>query len=296
MPAEQGFDGAAPLEEPELLLVHHAGRGANGRMQVFSGASPAGEVILAQGRVAWATCARQPETLGRFLARLGHVTAAQLVQVDAEYARRGGTAKLGHVLQELGLVSRPLLRRCLLLHVRMALACLFRLPAARASWKEGTFCTEDELSFGLDQVLPDWHGLQVGVAGVTLQNAADFVPGALAALDQLPGFRGAMVVDWVGRVVAIHGFLHEHHEQARQLATAAAALLEGSAPPGAACLGEPAQVVLDGSRGSLVARWLDHRQRLLVAVVLAEQGRTGATLHRLATAGPAILEAFGVKE
>lgn len=258
--------------------------GRSGWLEVYGPDGPAGTVIVSRGQVAWAAGRGQPEHLGRFLERLGYLTPAQLRDISEEFTRLGGARKLGRLLEEAGLVARPVLRLCLLLHVRMALATLLGRGDLLASWEEGTFCAEDELTFPLGQVVPLWAR---PLDTTSHSSAPEYAATALLPLGDLQGYRGSVVVDWTGRTVARHGFAAAERDEASIVAAAAVGLLGG--PLG---LGASEQGFLEGEQGSVVARWIDSPHRLIAAVSLDRSGKPGTVLHRLASGATALAAAL----
>jgi len=257
----------------------------SGVLEASAGDERVGSVVIADGELAWATCVYQPEDLGSFLYRLGHVTREELDEVRAEYERNGGRRKLGRLLEEAKLVSRPVLRRCLLLHVRMALACL--LPSANlgATWRKGSVSVEDELLFPLREVLPEWQepdsaeGLSLSEPGV----CDDERTGVLARLDSISGYRGSIIAGRDGQLIAGHGFTAEEQRDGGLLATTAVTLMDGAVNTASwSGLGRVEYAYLEADGGSVLARWVDSEHRSVVAVFLGAEGRLGEARHRVA--------------
>lgn len=267
-------------------LLETAGRRGSGWLELRAGSDPVGTVVFCRGQLAWASCAQQREHLGLLLERLGYLTQEQLRKASAEMQRSGPGKKLGRVLEEAGLISRPVLRLCLLLHLRAAVATLLRQEDLTGEWEEGTFCTEEELSFPVQEILPAW----LADATEHLPRPPEDFASALLPLADVPGYRGALAADWMGRLLACHGFLGVERGSAGTVAAAAVSLL------GAPCsLGRTNQGFLESENGAVVARWLDGGCRVLAAVRVGPEGRPGTVLHRLASLSPAVLRALDVR-
>jgi len=115
---------------------------------------PIGSMVLSEGKIAWATCKWQTETLGMYLWRMGRVSRTQLQELQKAYAQYGGKRKLGHIVQEMGLMSRTVFRRCLLLHTRSAVEKLVSNPATETRDRPGAPQADEQSLFGLEEVLP----------------------------------------------------------------------------------------------------------------------------------------------
>ncbi len=253
----------------------------SGRLEAYSSGEHVGTVVVSRGRMVWATCRYQPEELGGFLRRLGHVTPEQLATASRTYQRHAGRRKLGGILEEAGIVSRPVLRRCLLLHIRMALACLMRNEALVGRWENREDAEPGEMSFALQEVFPELERASRPGAG---GQEDDEIAAALEPLAAITGYRSSVVTDAWGAALAAHGKAAEDPLEASLVATAAAGLAESGAHVArGAGLGRPAILLVEGAAGSLAVRWLDLDRRLLVALRLEEDGRTGVARHRLET-------------
>lgn len=252
----------------------------NGRLEVYSGAEVVGNVVLSQGEVAWATCRFQPEHLGSFLRRLGHVSREQMDQAKAEYQRLGGRKKLGGLLEEAGIVSRPVLRRCLLLHIKTALACLFRSATLESCWLEGQAVPDGELTFPLEEVFPEL------VAPENLRLEGDYQDAeVLATFESISGYRAAVVADARGEALAFHSLEEHDAGEPPILAITAATLIEGAAHTARRVgLGDVEFVILEGTDGAVVCRWLDPDHNRLVALFLEPSGMIGVAKHKLQAA------------
>lgn len=268
------------------FLLETADRRGSGWLELRSGSGPIGTVVFCRGQLAWASCTEQREHLGLLLERLGYLTQEQLRKASDEAQRMGSGKKLGRVLEEAGLISRPVLRLCLLLHLRTAVASLLRQEDLTGEWEEGVFCIEDELAFPAQEVLPAW-----------LADVAERPPrppedsaSALLPLADIPGYQGALASDWMGRLLACHGFLGLDRSSASTVAAAAVSLLGGPYS-----LGRTSQGFLESEKGAVVARWLDGGRRILAAVRVGPDGRPGTALHRLAALSPAVLRALDVQ-
>ncbi len=272
---------AGPEDRPFLeALEKEVLAGSSGLLEVGTGIEAIGRVLLVSGRVAWATCVYQPENLGQLLRRLGHLSDADLERVDAVYSDRGGKVKLGRLLEETGLVSRPVLRRCLLLHVRMALSCMLSNHDLRAHWTPGECAGEEDLTFALEQLLvglaarPDdpW------IAGDRLWALAN----ELAQLKSVEGFRGAVIATGEGASVTSVGYADVAGTEVQELALVSSTLLVESrriAPH--LSTGAPRCGFLEGPKGAVLSSWIDEQRGLIVAVAVDTSARLGVAKHRL---------------
>ena len=254
--------------------------GSSGHLEVGTGIESIGKVVLIGGRVAWATCVYQPEKLGQLLQRLGHLTENDLDRVSSDYVRHGGKVKLGRLLEQAGLISRPVLRRCLLIHVRTALACMLSNRDLRARWTPESCVAEDDLAFPLDQVLLGLNG-----GSHQLRTAGNQIGHLATELDQLrsvDGFKGAVVTTGEGASVASVGYANEDGTEVQELALVSSALLvetRASAPHSS--IGAARTGFIESASGAVLASWIDEHRNLIVAVAVDGSARLGVAKHRL---------------
>jgi predicted regulator of Ras-like GTPase activity (Roadblock/LC7/MglB family) len=255
-----------------------------GQLTVRRAGEALGLVVFHQGRVAWAVCRRQPETLGRFLRRLGRVTREQLDEVQQRYEACGRRRKIGALLEEAGMIRRPVLRRCLLLHTRMALESLLEPPGGEAIAHPGHLEVDPEMTFSLEELMPTQ----------SRQAPAEAPPSTrwrtwnrenrfLEPLAQIAGYRASALVDADGEVRAAHAAGGDL--DVTVLGVYLAAVLESASRAAASsALGQVEFALLDCTDGALVARWLDERRSHLVVVLVAEDGQIGAAKYGLRSA------------
>ena len=89
-------------------------------------------MVLVEGELAWACCIYQPEDLGTFLVRLGHVSRDDLAEVRIAYNRAGGSKKLGRLLEEEAVDLVVLARYMQILTPRACRALAGRAISSRA--------------------------------------------------------------------------------------------------------------------------------------------------------------------
>jgi predicted regulator of Ras-like GTPase activity (Roadblock/LC7/MglB family) len=274
-------EAASPEDRPLLAALEEEVRaGSSGLLEVGTGIEPIGKVLLVSGRVAWATCVYQPENLGQLLRRLGHLSESDLERVEATYTEQGGKTKLGRLLEEAGLVTRPVLRRCLLLHVRMALACMLPNHDLRAHWTPGECAGDEDLTFALDQLLVGLAGRSDDpwIAGDRLWALAQ----ELSQLKSVDGFRGAVIATGEGASVTSVGYADAAGTGVQELALVSSSLLVESrqiAPH--LSTGPPRCGFLEGPEGIVIASWIDEQRSLIVAAAVDTSARLGVAKHRL---------------
>lgn len=160
------FDPAAPPSTSNCrslldVLRDASAIGFSGRVAVIQDGTSVGTVVFQKGRVAWAVARNQSEDLGTFLLRIGKLTSEQLARVRARYGESGGQVKIGALLEQEGFLRRSVLRRCLLLHARRAIASLTAVPA-RPWILDSTLAADEDLTFLLDDVLDDFAEYRKG--------------------------------------------------------------------------------------------------------------------------------------
>jgi hypothetical protein len=259
-----------------LRLAAAAGRSL--AFNLHRGGKPFGCVMMVRGKVAWAVSIAQPVMLGDFLVRLGHITREQFAQATATFRAGGGRKKLGAVLEELGFVSRPMLRRCLLLHTQEAVRSLLASDDLEIASSPTPRQEDEALLFPLEEILsagpdPRTYDRQV---------ALDLTP--LTALFSLPGYLASAVAGKDGDVLSAHtarsGIAIEH------AAVQAAALLEACAHLGRdGSLGPPREVTSRHLAGLVIGTWLD-APGILAVIMLSDPTREAEAVLALAAARP----------
>ena len=280
--------GSGARFRDELLAAVSQRR--TGELEAFSNGDEVGAAVMIDGRLAWASCRYQPEDLGSFLRRLGHVSNDQLARASATYADQEGRTKLGRILEDDGVVSRPVLRRCLQLHLRMALSCLLRDERLIGLWTEGGFTSDEELTFTLDEVFPE---LQRTARKNDVDEDGLSFSFVLEELGVTPGYRSSVIADSWGTALGVHGDATDDPLLASVLATAAATLVEsGRNTVKRSGLGDLDFLMVEGEHGSATVRWADRDRRYLLAVFLEANGQTGFARHRLAVCAEKIQKAI----
>lgn len=256
----------------------------SGKLELVSpDGEEAGAAVFWEGRLAWATSRTQTETLGSFLRRLGQVTSDDLDIVQVLFEEHGGEKKLGHIMEETGIIPRRALRRCLRLHLRLAVASLLGPSCSVSSVHAGTFCGEDDISFDVQEIIPEWNDSVSGASTDLPTGPADAVTTVLEMLKNIPGHACSLVADREGSVIAVRGLTATDVPGPSVLAGTAVTLLE-SAMHSATWndLGEVDFASTEGSNGAVLAQWLDPERAYLAAVMLAPTGKVGIARYELA--------------
>ena len=261
----------------------------SGMLEVGNDKEEIGMVVLVGGEIAWASCIHQPEDLGTFLVRLGHLSRDDLAELRIAYNRAGGRKKLGRLLEEAGLVSRPVLRNCLARHIRMALASMLCREDLVATWRPGHRDVGEELRFSLREVLPEWEIPPQGVQLPPIHQIPDGTAG-FAEIASIPGYRGAVIASANGTVLARHSPDMVMIGEPTLLGTITFNMLENlnrsSTLPN---MGRLEAVYLDGPGGSIVTRWIDPEHHFLVALLFFAGAKVGSARQRLSSSLPDLL-------
>jgi predicted regulator of Ras-like GTPase activity (Roadblock/LC7/MglB family) len=283
---------AATMQLPAALhdsLIDHANRERSAQLNIQAGGHPLGCVVLHRGRIAWAVCREQTETLGAYLRRLGKVNQQQLEEVSRRYTACQGRRKLGALLEESGYIKRPVLRRCLLLHTRMALAGFARQGELEVVDGRGPLVEDEELTFSLEEIMDtrlsgrsDGAERQEQRAGRPALDSAR-CEGLLDDLLAVPGCRAAAVISADGEILA--GRQPDGRADLTVLGVSMVTVLEDSeraVEPSA--LGGVRLLLLECRQGMLLSRWLDAQRWTLVALLLDPEGNLGMAKYRLENA------------
>jgi predicted regulator of Ras-like GTPase activity (Roadblock/LC7/MglB family) len=252
-----------------------------GQIDVYDHKGALGEVILEQGRVAWARCRAQEENLVDLLWRLGRISRGQLTRVQRIFKDSGGQRRLGSILEEEGFMSRPVLRRCLLLHTRNALKGLIAHTDSRARVKtKGNGhpqLTDEQIVFGPLEVLPEAL-LSAMVLPEELDEGNEWVRSwfsqnrdnvVLRDLAQVRGYQASAVFSFDGDVVTAHS--RSNAVDVAATCVYMAAMMEaGSRAAAAAKVPTQQNVTLQCEEGWVSACWLDS-YRYYQALVLVDR-------------------------
>jgi hypothetical protein len=228
----------------------------SGILRVLSGREQIGAIVVREGRVAWAVCRYQHEDLGAFLVRQGVLSRERLAEVRQRYEALGRTRKLGALLAEAGVSDPATLHERLRQHVRRTLRCMLALEGCTLSARGGALKVDEELSFSLASLLGEDRAAQSSEPAPTSLSALSAV---LQDLAVLPGYRGSLVAQLDGRVLAADA----------QLGSLSAGLLEGA-------------------NGALLTRWVLREMGVFLALFLSGEGRLGVAKQRATAATTAL--------
>ena len=246
----------------------------SGDVELFYRNERLGHIMLYEGLVAWAVCKYQPEDLGSFLSRIGKVDREQLTFIRAQYAEYGGKKKLGTLLEEAGCISRSVLRRCLLLHVRMAIRCLMRQSGLLLRELEHAVIADREFAFSIEEVTNS----SVPSNPALLAPWQESEP--ISLLADLRGYRASVILSREGEVIAAHTKVDELATVSS--AAAAASLIESASRFSEMLdLGGLSLLIMDCSQGTMLSAWLDNNAELLAMVLLDEGANLGMAKYKL---------------
>jgi len=267
--------------------------GWSGRVAVVVDGREMGSLVFRAGRVAWAVCVEEPEDLGTFLWRLGRVTREELLLIRRRYAEHEGKKKLGTLLEEAGILPRPVLQRCLLLHTRRAVSRLLRYDKARVSLERTSLQVDEAMTFALCEVAPSARESEAPCPACERSAAARWSGWneeniALFEFSGIPGYLAASLLSRDGEIIAAHA---GRDVDPATLGVFVVSVLELSdRTTRSTGLGTVGAVCFECSQGTLVAQWLD-AARSHVALVLIEAGaNTGMARYRLSASASGLSE------
>jgi predicted regulator of Ras-like GTPase activity (Roadblock/LC7/MglB family) len=274
----------------------------SGTLQVHADDGVHGEVVLNEGRIAWATCRGQSDTLGVCLWRMGRLSRDQLELLRRAYTENQGRKKLGVLFEELGLMSPPVLRRCLLLHTRSAVTRLLGDGEGETSALPSAPRADEEHLFTPEEVLPP--GLATGALDQVEHTQAHrwrLWTSDNSVLEELAGLGGHLasaLVSAAGEVLT--GYAAGSEVNLRVLGAFLAGAVEASARVMAGTpLKDIEELMVDCSGGWAAIRWIDARHRFLVVVLVDRTGNPSIVRYALRRAVPQIavwLERGGLLE
>ena len=268
----------------------------SGSLEVLDEAGqPLGQVVLSYGKIAWAMCRGQSENLGVFLWRLGRITKDQLAQVQQLFRENKGKKKLGAILEESGILSRSVLRRCLLLHTRSALEALLAHGNARTRMWLSAPRADEHILFEPREVLPSGFSSELVTEWMcsdsgsfrSWQRLTDAV--VLEQFVHLPGHQASAIVSGDGDLLA--ATTSSAALNFSLLSVFVTAALEAAAgASSAAGVGALRFLVLQSETGTLVARWLDDNRRELALVLVDADVDPAPAQGAIAETAPLIVE------
>ena len=277
------------------LLVRLSSSRGTGKVEVRKRGEVVGNVVVFQGKVAWAVCRDQPETLGTFLWRLGRITRQQFDDINRLYMEHRGKKKLGVLLEEAGYVSRPVLRRCLLLHTRKAVGCLLSEEQVTVRTRPVEMDVGEDDLFDLEEVMPHFRyhpALSEHVEEADGEEARGPLQDKrhpLRALSQIPGYLASAVVSADGEVVVADA--PEKEVDPSLLGVLLVTVLEASSRVVVpTSLGEINFLLMDCDQGTLLARWIGGSRENLAALLMSSDGNLGLAKYKVTEAVPALAE------
>jgi len=267
----------------------------SGMIEVTVDGEKIGQIVFSEGRVAWATCRGQSETLGVFLWRLGRLTKEQLEQVQKIFEKHKGRKKLGAIVEELGFMNTPVLRRCLLLHTRTAVEKLLSYPNAKGSLTPAAPRTDEKNLFGPEEVLPSSVSVSMHEEcfrpdtswGKSWRMRTDD-NAILGDLIALPGHLASAIISADGGVITAYITL-ETVDPSLVSAFLAGMMESASRTVTAMQMGDIDHLMIDCSKGWLAIRWLDEERQRLLFVLLDHAGNPSLTRLAMKQAAPNIL-------
>ncbi len=255
-----------PLRDEPLiaeLRLASAARYGGGICVEVEGA-PVGRVVCVEGKVAWATCRSQPEDLGGYLWRLGHLTRTQLDLVQSAFRAHQGRKSLGTLLEELGFMSRGVLRRCLLLHIRSAIEALGSCAASEIAREPYSLSASFDLLFDVEEVCPSEGGdpRADALARWLTEHCA-----LLSPLGGLPGYAASALLSADGEVMAAHAS-RDAGDPAAMASRLCSALESAAHMSSTAGLGRVRRAVFGCEHGYALVAWLDDLRSHALALVV----------------------------
>jgi len=267
---------------------------ATGRVEVLNGQSLEGTILLKDGRIAWATCKGQTETLGVFLWRLGRVSRRQLAEASIQYKENSGKKKLGTILQEMNLMDPPTLRRCLMLHTRSAVQLLLAQRDLEARFVELDSEVDEKILFGPEEVLPPDDVARIVSCWMETPEgegwqSRDERNAILEVFMNLPGYLASAIVSADGSVVTAHAA--QPNQNLAVLSVFVAGMIDASTRALHVTRLESIECLSVECRlGAITMRWIDPQQEYFVYLLCDERAKPSLLRYELKTAIPTLHE------
>jgi predicted regulator of Ras-like GTPase activity (Roadblock/LC7/MglB family) len=208
------------------------------------------------------------------------VSRDDLARVRRRFVELQGRRKFGTLLEEAGLVRRPVLRRCLLLHARAALAKLIEeAPTTVVGVEPIRLDADEELTFELKELMRSECQTETSATWADFRAWTDENI-ALTPLSEVPGYRACAVLTVDGRVVTAQSASAENDPSL--IAIFLTTVLEHSTSTmTSAGVGAVNLVLLECEQGTVIARWIDPERRRLLAALLDPEGNLGMAKLRM---------------
>jgi predicted regulator of Ras-like GTPase activity (Roadblock/LC7/MglB family) len=245
-----------------------------------------GEVVIHEGKIAWAVARNQSEHLGTFLLRLGQITPEQLAQVHRQYSKHNGRKHVSLLLDEARILPREVLRRCVMLHVKLAVASLLAHTDVLVDPSPGAIGADANSLFDPVEVLPPsvvpaYAAERARIAGAPPPPVERGAACVIAPIVDLPGYLASAIVSSEGAVLMCHGSAQLEVDPAT-LGVFAAELFESSLKLALqANLGLVNAVVLECAKGLLAARWTGDEQAYLALLLTTHESKLGMLTTRV---------------
>lgn len=280
-------------------LIEAAAEQWSGELLFRRGEHVEGLVVMIDGRVAWAVCSARHEDLGTFLWRLGRISREQLHDVRCQYREEQGARRLGAILEQAGLIRREVLRRCLLLHTRMALTSLSRMRGLGWERQPSNLKLEEEVTFEVEELLPELSN--AGAADIDIDWEMIVEAGqwaewnrhnrSLRSLTEVPEYVGAAVLAPAGGVLFAH--IPSEKIDAVHFGVSVSSLAEAASQMlNTYDLGPMQTLTLECDSGSLLAQWINSPSRHLLVALFRSTGQLGLARFKLNSTVPAVTEAL----
>ncbi len=258
----------------------------SGEVTVDAGDEHLGQIVFVKGKIAWATAVDQTENLGTFLWRLGHITPKQLNQVRQDYNKHGGKKKLGLILEEAGMLSRPVLRHCTKLHLEFALSSLFTRAGAEPKLVLTPGEVQEATLFEPEEVLP----LPVATGFIKRWSEKFKTSDRWTAISQdndilspflpLEGYLASAVIAYDGSVLVAH--FNTSSTKTSIFGVLLATMVEKVTNLGVALdLGEMKSASITCAEGYIAACWVGERRQYLSALLTSREGDPAASMSAL---------------
>ncbi len=250
----------------------------SGRVVVHERGEVRGQVVVLNGQVGWAVAINQAQDLGCFLQRLGKVSRGDLAAVRRRFQELGGRRKFGALLEEAGLIKRPVLRRCLMLHTRAALANLLDgVQEATVDVEPVQLEADSEMTFALGEIMQEEFDTSSRVSWSEFDDWTSDNE-VLKPLSLVPGYRASAVLATDGRVLIAQSI--SARSDPSLIAIFLATVLE-YATYAMTGVGAVRLALLECEEGSIIARWIDADSTRLLALLLEPDGSLGMAKLRM---------------
>ncbi len=276
-----------------LALATAVAKQWSGILRVFVSDEQRGVIVLCNGSIAWAVSKNQTEDFSYFLEHIGQIPPDRLREIVQQQNAPDKSKKLCLILEEAGLITQSVFRKCLLAHVRNALALLTKSPLLHVQTNKAEIVADVSLTFSLPETL---DRIEVETTVEDQPTIISIPEGAarscngdlLENLTLLSGYMYSFVANTSGKLLAFHEAEHAEDQVERLFTTVAGWLSNSLQTARTLGMGAPRVTFMEGADQSLLVQATDSERKHFLAVAFNKEGKLGVVKTKMASMIPTV--------